>query len=107
MTFFLTKVCIWISKGTENSNEKCWKELSLFSLKWMSISFSVLSDSVTPWTAAHQPPLSMEFSRQDYWSESPFPSPEDLPFPGIEPESPALQVDQGSPFSLKTNQINK
>ena len=41
----------------------------------------------TPWTAAHQAPLSMEFSRQEYWSELPFPPPGDLPNPGIEPES--------------------
>ena len=38
-------------------------------------------------------PLSMEFYRQEYWSELPFPSPGDLPNPGIEPESPALQAD--------------
>ena len=48
---------------------------------------------VTPWSAAHQAPLSMEFSRQEYWSGWPFPPPEDLPNPGIELESPALQVD--------------
>ena len=48
---------------------------------------------VTPWTVACQAPLSMEFSRQEYWSESPFPSPGDLPDLGIEPESPALQAD--------------
>ena len=42
---------------------------------------------------AHQAPLSMEFSRQEYWSGQPFPSPEHLPGPGIEPGSPALQVD--------------
>ena len=48
---------------------------------------------VTPWTAAHQAPLSMEFSRQEYWSGLPFPSPEDLPNPGIEPRSPALLAD--------------
>ena len=42
----------------------------------------------TPWTAAHKAPLSMGFSRQEYWSELPFPSPRDLPDPGIEPTSP-------------------
>ena len=47
----------------------------------------------TPWTVAHQAPLSMEFSRQEYWSGLPFPSPGDLPDPGIEPGSPALQAD--------------
>ena len=46
-----------------------------------------------PWTVAHQAPLSMGFSRQEYWSSLPFPSPGDLPDPGIEPRSPALQTD--------------
>ena len=43
---------------------------------------------MTPWTVAHQAPLSMEFSRQEYWSGLSFPSPEDLPNSGIEPGSP-------------------
>ena len=48
---------------------------------------------VTPWTVAHQASPSMEFSRQEYWSGLPFPSPGDLPDPGVEPGSPALQAD--------------
>ena len=48
---------------------------------------------VTPWTVAHQAPPPMEFSRQEYWSGSPFPSPGDLHDPGIELRSPALQAD--------------
>ena len=47
----------------------------------------------TPWTVAHQAPLSMRFSRQEHWSGLPFPSPGDLPNPGIGPRSPALQAD--------------
>ena len=47
----------------------------------------------TPWTVAHQASLSMGFSRQGYWSGLPFPSLGDLPDPGIEPRSPALQAD--------------
>ena len=47
----------------------------------------------TPCTLACQAPLSMEFSRQEYWSELPFPSPTDLPVPGIKPGSPTLQAD--------------
>ena len=46
-----------------------------------------------PWTAAYQALLSMGFSRQECWSGLPFPSPGDLPDPGIEPRSPALQAD--------------
>ena len=49
--------------------------------------------SVTPWTVAHQAPLSMEFSRQDYWSGLPFPTPRDLPDPEIKPRSSALQAE--------------
>ena len=48
---------------------------------------------VSPWTAARQAPLSMEFSRREYWSGLPFLSPGDLPDPGIKPRSPTLQVD--------------
>ena len=51
---------------------------------------SVMSDSVTLWTVACQAPLSTEFSRQEDWSGLPFPSPGDLPDPGIEPRSLAL-----------------
>ena len=47
----------------------------------------------TPWTVTYQAPQSMEFSRQEYWSGLPFPSPGDLPNPGIEPGSPALQAE--------------
>ena len=58
-----------------------------------SVSRSVLSDSVPLWTVIHQAPLFVEFSRQEYYSGLPFPSPGDLPDAGIEPRSPALQVD--------------
>ena len=47
----------------------------------------------TPWTIARQDPLSIRFPRQEYWSGLPLLSPEDLPNPGIKPESPALQAD--------------
>ena len=53
-------------------------------------SLSCVQFFATPWTVIHQAPLSMRFSRQQYWSGLPFPSPEDLPKPGIEPWSPAL-----------------
>ena len=63
-----------------------------------------MSDSLaTSRTVARQAPLSLGFSKQEYWSELPFPSPGDLLDPGIKPASPALQVDslplshQGSP----------
>ena len=47
----------------------------------------------TPWAVAYQATPSMGFSRQEYWSWLPFPSPGDLPNPGIEPRSPALEAD--------------
>ena len=55
--------------------------------------FSRVQLFATLWTIAHQASLSMEFSRQEYWSRLPFPSPGDLPDLGIEPRSPALKAD--------------
>ena len=69
--------------------------LSRFSRVWLC---------ATPGTVAHQAPLSMGFSRQEYWSGLPFPPPGDLPNPGIEPGPPTLQADSllseplGKPF---------
>ena len=64
------------------------------------LSRSVVSEqsvSATLWTVALQAPLSMEFSRQEYWSGSPCPLPGDPLNPGMEPSSPTLQVDSLSP----------
>ena len=67
---------------------------SLYPIRLVKVKVkSVVSDSATPWTVAHQAPPFMGFSRQEYWSRLPFPSPRDLPDPGIEPGSPALQAD--------------
>ena len=76
----------------------CVRALSQFSPVWLF---------VTPWTEALQAPPSMGFSRQEYWSGLPFPSPGDLPDSGIEPEAPtcpALQVDfyHWTTWSLRT-----
>ena len=84
--------------------DTCYAMLSCFSM----------SDSATLWTIARQAPLSMGFSKREYWSELPFPSPGHLPDPGIEPESPvspALQADslpvnhQRSPLALSISQF--
>ena len=56
---------------------------------------------VTPWTAGRQAPLSMEFSRQEYWSGLPLSSPGDLPNPGIEPTSPASPTLAGRFFTTE------
>ena len=67
---------------------------------------------LTPWTVAHQALLSMEFSRQEYWSGLPFPSPGDLSNPGIKPGPPTLQVDflpsepPGKPTVQREGQMN-
>ena len=60
---------------------------------------SVVFNFATPWAVALQAPLSMGFPRQEYWSRLPFPTPGDLPNPGIEPASPALA---GRFFTMET-----
>ena len=86
------------------------------SLACMLSHFSCVLLFATPWTVACQAPLSMGFSRQEYWSELPCPPPEDLPNPGIEPTSvmsPALQGDSllpaqpGKPLRLHCCPINR
>ena len=57
--------------------------------------------SATPWTIAHQAPLSMEFSRQEYWSGLPFPTPGDLSNPGIKPEDPVAPAEAGGFFTTE------
>ena len=64
-------------------------------------SFSHAQLFVTPWAAARQAPLSMEFSRQEQWSELPFPPLGDLPDPGIEPTSPASPALAGRFFTTE------
>ena len=59
----------------------------------LRVSLSRVQLFVIPWTVACQAPLSIGFSRREYWSRLPFPSPGDLPNPGIKPRSPALQAD--------------
>ena len=67
----------------------------------------------TPWTVAHQAPLSMGFSRHEYWSGLPFPSPEHRPDPGIQPTSPARAGElfttepPGKPTQLQQSSLNK
>ena len=72
------------------------------------VSHSVMFDSATVWTVARQPPLFMEFFRQEYWSELPFLSPGDLPELGTELWSPALQADSlpsESPENFPSNML--
>ena len=73
------------------ASPKTFFSISVEKLKVKSLSCVQLL--VTPWTVAHQAPLSVGFSRQEYWSGLPVPSPGDLPDPGIEPRSHSLQAD--------------
>ena len=71
------------------------KEKNFILIAYLSkcVSCSVVSDSLPSWTVACENPLSMEFSRQEYWSGLPFLSPGDLSDPGIKPRSTALQAN--------------
>ena len=81
----------------DNNNKKWLRNTDTYVLSHVSktcacvLSGYVISASVTPWFVALQAPLSMAFSRQEYWGGLPFPSPGDLSQPGIEPRSPVLQ----------------
>ena len=86
-----TKISIRFPSTGFASNHHIWK----WKVKVKSLSCVRLF--ATPWTVAHQPPPSMEISRQEYWSGLPFPSPGDVPNPGIEPMSPTLQADTLAP----------
>ena len=78
---FLLRVCMAVARTVWFS----------FCLKVKVKSLSHVWLFATRWTVAHQAPSSMGFSRQEYWSGLPFPSPRDLPDPGVKPRSPALQ----------------
>ena len=97
------KMCVYIYSLNFNG---CF---AFFTLTCVLSRFSRVQLFATPWTVALQAPLSMAFSRQEYWSGLPCPPPRDLPDPGMEassPLAPALQADslllshQGSPFVM-------
>ena len=71
----------------------------MFLLYLWCVSHSVVPNSATPWTAAHQAPLSMGFSRQECWSGLPFPPPGNLPDPGTKPASPVSPASAGRFFT--------
>ena len=76
------------------SSHHGWWELASVNFLHLSNPNASFSSFLTPWTTVvYQAPLSMEFSKQEYWSGLPFPSPGDLPDPGIEPGSPTLQAE--------------
>ena len=84
--------------STKDRNSMDLTEAEDIKKRWQEYRSEVKSLSrvrlfATPWTVAYQAPPSMGFSRQEYWSGLPFPSPGDLPDPGIEPGSPTFQAD--------------
>ena len=83
-------------------NPLTWLSREAAAFIFISLCPVVTSDSATIWAVAHQAPLSMGFSRQEYWSGLPCPPLGDLPNPGIEPRSPTLQAD--SLLSLATRE---
>ena len=85
--FFYLVNCLYYRQFHEKLEISC----GTFNICCAVLSHSVVSDSVT--RDPCQAPLSMEFSRQEYWSVLPFASPGDLPNPGIQPGSPSLQAD--------------
>ena len=93
----------------KKEGEKRKQSVSEYKVK----SFSHVWLFVTPWIVAYQAPLSMEFSRQKYWSGLPFPSPGDLPNPEIKPRSPTSQADAlpseppGKPCIRACSSVNK
>ena len=100
---------------TEQSNCKhlplCGHKFSTHLNMYVYVDISCARLFATPWTVIHQTSLSMEFSGQGYWSGQLFPSPGDLPNPGIEPRSPALQADSlpseppGEPIFIHVNKL--
>ena len=88
------------------SHVKCWWGIKLHSniyaetglfyqwiFKWKKVLITCVQLFATPWTVDCQAPLSMEFSKQEYWSGLPFPTQGDLPDPWMDPRSPTLQAD--------------
>ena len=93
----LNKIRLWVTRKNRKGNTG--RQLTRWMTTWQLVKSENVSRSshvllfATPWTVARQDPLSMGFSRQEYWSRLPFASPGDLPHPGIKPRSPALQAD--------------
>jgi len=85
--------CLFTSSIPSVANKTDFFSLDQITILYWEVkvkSLSCVRLFVTPWTAAYQAPPSMGFSRQEYWSGLPFPSPGDLPNPGIETRSSAL-----------------
>ena len=99
-----------IKKESRKYFKTTTKKMQLIkSMKVKVKSLSHVQLFVTPWTVTYQDPLSMGFSRQEYWSGLPFPSPGDLPDPGIKPRPPTLWADTlpSEPPGMQQKQSSK
>ena len=90
-----------------DSNMIEWKANSLVGMVICMRSCSIMANSATPWTVVHQAPLSVGFSKQEYWSRLPLPSPGDAPDPGLEPASHASPSLEGGFFTTVPPGITK
>ena len=108
---FLSASPYWCLKSVSRQTYRFWHQVWFCIVSSVMLSLSRVQLFAIPWTVVRQAPLSMGVFRQEYWSGLPFPSPEDLPNPGIEPRSPALQADslpfepQGSPLILDKHNL--
>ena len=93
MSFFFSETNADLKETYCSACNSSWLQIQLGDDCAVLSHFGCARLVVTPWTVAHQAPLSMGFSKQEYWSGLPFPSAGDLPDPGIEPRFPALQAD--------------
>ena len=93
---------IFPTQGLNLGLTQCRQMLYRLRHKFSSVqSLSLVRLFATPWTVARQAPLTMGFSRQEYWCGWPFPSPGDLPDPGIKPTSPAFPASAGGFFTTE------
>ena len=95
MLLLLLKLNIYLPSNSPDLNPPCTTFFTTLATnqKVKVKSLSHVQLLATPWTVAYQAPPSMGFSRQEYWNGLPFPSPGDLPNPGIKPWSPSFQAD--------------
>ena len=102
-----------VFQARELGVQRSWCASLLDMFSWFGLGAKSCPTLATAWTVARQAPLPMGFSRQGYWSRLPFPSPGDLPDPGIEPGSPALQEESlptelwGKPWQSKMSGSGK
>ena len=99
--------CAAISSSRGSSPPKVQTQISCIGRRFLPkgsvVSVTLVCPTLTPWTIAHQAPLSVGFSRREYWSGLSFPSPGDLPRPGIEPACPVSPTLEGAFFTTETH----